>query len=90
MFVPPGKPADGRGLRALAGYIKSFPESPSAAEIHYALGRASLARATRLKKNAAVLRRKAADYLKRAIDHEHLGLHSRQNGDHRACRAQDA
>jgi hypothetical protein len=67
--------SDGKGLRALAGYIDRFPKSPSAAEIYYTLGRASLARAARVRKNVTVLHRKAADHLKRALDHEQLGLH---------------
>jgi hypothetical protein len=67
--------SDGKGLRALAGYIDRFPRSPSAAEIYYTLGRASLARAARVRKNVTVLHQKAADHLKRALDHEQLGLH---------------
>lgn len=70
--------SDGKGLRALVAYIDRFPKSPSAAEIYYTLGRASLARAARVRKNVTVLHQKAADHLKRALDHEQLGLHRYQ------------
>jgi hypothetical protein len=67
--------SDGKGLRALAKYIDSFPHAPSAADIHYALGRAWLARAERVRKNVAVLHQQAAERLKRALDHEHPAGH---------------
>lgn len=68
--------ADSKGVNMLGEYIDRFPNAPSAGEIHYVLGRASLAHAIR-GGNIKNLHRKAAAHLKRALDHEQLGAYRR-------------
>ena len=67
---------DGEGLNYLNNNIESLSEISSAAEIYYTLGRVMLNHYGKIKNSKTEIN-KAADYLKMAIDHAHLGFHRR-------------
>ncbi len=66
---------DHRGIKTLADCINAVPDTSTAAEIHYTIGRTSLALSARNTAGRKKHNQKALHHLRIALDYEHLGTH---------------